>query len=123
MEDRTPLNLFVRGLVIGLSIAATIGPMAILCIRRTLAQGRRAGLVTSLGVATADGCYGAVAAFGLTAVSNVLLGTQMWLRLIGGAFLCYLGLKTALAAPAERAARASGGNLPHAYASALALTL
>lgn len=118
-----PLSLFVRGLVIGLSVAATIGPMAILCIRRTLAHGRLAGLVTGLGVATADGCYGAVAAFGLTAVSSVLLGTQVWLRLLGGAFLCYLGLKTALAAPAERAARADGARLPSAYASALALTL
>jgi threonine/homoserine/homoserine lactone efflux protein len=80
-------------------------------------------LATGLGVATADGCYGAVAAFGLTALADALLGEQMWLRLIGGVFLCYLGLKTALAAPAERAASAAGPNLPRAYASALGLTL
>jgi len=117
------LLLFIRGFLIGLSVAATVGPMAVLCIRRTLAEGRRAGLATGLGVATADGCYGLVAALGLTVVSGALLGVQVWLRLIGGGFLCYLGLRTLRAAPAERAANASASNLPRAYASALALTL
>lgn len=116
-------TLFIRGFLIGLSVAATLGPMAILCIRRTLADGRLAGLATGLGVATADGCYGAVAGFGLTVVSGALLGVQVWLRLIGGGFLCYLGLRTLLAAPAERAANAPASNLPRAYVSALALTL
>jgi len=116
-------TLFIRGFLIGLSVAATVGPIAVLCIRRTLADGRLAGLVTGLGVATADGCYGAVAGFGLTVVSGALLGAQVWLRLIGGGFLCYLGLKTLLAAPAERPANAPVSNLPRAYVSALALTL
>jgi len=115
--------LFVRGFVIGLSVAAAVGPMAVLCIRRTLAQGRLAGLATGLGVATADGCYGAVAGFGLAFVSGLLLGQQAWLRLAGGLFLCYLGIKTALAAPATRAAGAAGGDLARAYTSAFALTL
>ena len=118
-----PATLFIRGFLIGLSVAATVGPMAVLCIRRTLAEGRLAGLATGLGVATADGCYGAVAGLGLTVVSSALLGVQVWLRLIGGGFLLYLGLKTLLAAPAERAASAPASNLPRAYASALALTL
>jgi len=56
-------------------------------------------------------------------VSGALLGVQVWLRLIGGGFLCYLGLRTLLAAPAERAANAPASNLPRAYVSALALTL
>ena len=116
-------TLFIRGFLIGLSIAATVGPMAVLCIRRTLSEGRLAGLATGLGVATADGCYGAVAGFGLTVVSGALLGVQVWLRLIGGGFLLYLGLKTLLAAPAARAANAAASNLPRAYVSALALTL
>lgn len=116
-------TLFVRGLIIGLSVAATIGPMAVLCMRRTLAQGRAAGLVTGLGVATADGVYGAVAALGLTVVANLLLAERFWLQLIGGAFLCYLGIVTALAAPAERAASAAPTSLRRAYLSALALTL
>ena len=118
-----PATLFIRGFLIGLSVAATVGPMAVLCIRRTLTDGRLAGLVTGLGVATADGCYGAVAGFGLTMVSGTLLGVQVWLRLIGGGFLLYLGLKTLLAAPAARAANAAASNRPRAYVSALALTL
>ncbi len=121
-----PSTLFVRGFLIGLSVAAAVGPMAVLCIRRTLTQGRLAGLATGLGVATADGCYGAVAGFGLAVVSRFLLAQQAGLRLVGGVFLCYLGLKTALAAPATRpasAAGAGGASLARAYASALALTL
>lgn len=118
-----PPSLFLRGFLIGLSIAAAIGPMAVLCIRRTLAEGRLAGLATGLGVATADGCYGAVAAFGLTLLSNLLLGERLWLRLAGGVFLCYLGLKTLRAMPAARAATAGGSSLARAYLSALGLTL
>lgn len=122
-KNSMPATLFIRGFLIGLAVAATIGPMAVLCIRRTLADGRLAGLATGLGVATADGCYGAVGGFGLTAVSDVLLGARIWPRLLGGLFLCYLGLKTARAAPADRAARLAGPSLPRAYVSALALTL
>ncbi len=118
-----PATVFVRGFLIGLSIAATIGPMAVLCIRRTLAQGRLAGLATGLGVATADGCYGAMAGFGLAFISRFLLAQQVWLRLVGGLFLCYLGVKTMLAAPATRPASAGGATLGRAYLSALALTL
>ncbi len=115
--------LFLRGLVIGLSVAATIGPMAVLCMRRTLAHGRVAGLVTGLGVATADGLYGAVAGFGLTVISDLLLAERLWLRLIGGLFLCYLGLKTVRAAPATRAAAVGGTTVAAVYFSALGLTL
>ena len=89
-------SLFLRGLVIGLSIAAPVGPIGVLCIRRTLAQGRGYGLVSGLGAATADAVYGCVAGFGLTLISSFLVDQQMWLRLIGGAFLCYLGVKTLL---------------------------
>ncbi len=118
-----PATVFVRGFLIGLSVAATIGPMAALCIRRTLAQGRLAGLATGLGVATADGCYGAIAGFGLAFISQFLLAQQVWLRLAGGLFLCYLGGKTARAAPTTRPAGAGGATLARAYLSALALTL
>ncbi len=118
-----PVTLFIRGFLIGLSVAAAIGPMAILCIRRTLAQGHLAGLATGLGVASADGCYGAVAGFGLVLISQFVVAQHVWLRLIGGIFLCYLGLKTLLAAPATRAASAGGGDLVRSYLSALGLTL
>ncbi len=97
------VGLMLRGLAIGLSIAAPVGPIGVLCIRRTLAQGRAAGLASGLGAATADAVYGSIAAFGLTWASDLLLRQQAWLRLAGGAFLCYLGLRTLLARPAEPA--------------------
>ncbi len=98
-----PLDLFFKGLILGFSIAAPVGPIGVLCIRRTLAEGRAVRFVSGLGAATADGFYGAVAAFGLTLISNFLLGQTLWLRLIGGGFLIYLGIATFIAKPAEAA--------------------
>jgi threonine/homoserine/homoserine lactone efflux protein len=116
-------TLFLRGLVIGLSIAAPVGPIGVLCIRRTLAQGQGYGLVSGLGAATADAVYGCVAGLGLTFISSFLVNQQMWLRLVGGAFLCYLGIKTLLAKPADEAAEARGTGLLGAYGSTFFLTL
>lgn len=113
----------LRGLLIGLSIAAPVGPIGVLCIRRTLAAGRVYGLVSGLGAATADAFYGSVAGFGLTFLSSFLIEQRFWLRLIGGLFLCYLGIRTFLAQPAERAAAAKSTGLTGAYASTLLLTL
>ncbi len=100
-----------------------MGPIGVLCIRRTLAEGRAAGFVSGLGAATADAIYGSIAAFGLTVVSGVLIGQQVWLRLIGGAFLCYLGFKTLKARPADRTVAANSRGLPGAYVSTFFLTL
>jgi threonine/homoserine/homoserine lactone efflux protein len=116
-------SLFLRGLILGLSIAAPVGPIGVLCIRRTLAQGRSYGLVSGLGAATADAVYGCVAGFGLTFVSGFLVDQQSWLRLIGGAFLCYLGIKTLLAKPVQDPAEAKGVGLLGAYGSTFFLTL
>lgn len=77
-------TFFIKGLIIGFSIAAPVGPIGVLCIQRTIAYGKTSGLFTGLGAATADGFYGAVAAFGLTIISNFLVGQQFWFRLIGG---------------------------------------
>src|SRR5437762_11181193 len=93
------LGLFTKGLVIGFSIAAPVGPIGLLCIRRTLAHGRLAGLATGLGAASADATYGAIAAFGLTWITSALIGEQCWIRLMGGGFLIYLGVRTFLARP------------------------
>jgi threonine/homoserine/homoserine lactone efflux protein len=99
---------FLRGLVVGFSIAAPVGPIGLLCIRRTLARGRAVGFVSGLGAATADAAYGAVAGFGLTALSG---------------FLGYLGVRTFLAQPASRSAEREGRGLVGAYLSTLGLTL
>ena len=119
------VTFFFRGLLIGLSIAAPVGPIGVLCIRRTLAEGRTAGLVSGLGAATADALYGFIAAFGLTFISGFLIDQQTWLRLVGGLFLLYLGIKTLLAKPAGPAqpTPAGGRGLLAAYTSTLFLTL
>ena len=116
-------DLLLRGGLIGLSIAAPVGPIGVLCIRRTLAEGWVFGLVSGLGAATADAAYGCIAAFGLTLISAALVSHQSGLRLVGGLFLCYLGVKTLLARPAEQAPSLRGGGLWRAYGSTLFLTL
>jgi threonine/homoserine/homoserine lactone efflux protein len=117
------VGLFLEGIGIGFAIAAPVGPVGVLCIRRTLAEGRTSGFVSGLGAATADAIYGSVAALGLTFVTNLLVGGESWLRLTGGAFLIFLGVRTFLTRPAERAAPAAGSGLPGAYASTFFLTL
>jgi len=86
---------FLKGLLLGFSIAAPVGPIGILCIRRTLQFGRLSGFFSGLGAAVADTIYGMIAVFGLSVVSNLLIANQFWLRLVGGIFLFYLGIKTA----------------------------
>ena len=117
------LGFVARGAVLGFSIAAPVGPIGVLCIKRTLAEGRAIGLATGLGAATADGIYGALAAFGLTWATTALVGQQSWIRLVGGLFLVYLGLRTFLARPADHAATVSGAGLLGAFGSTFALTL
>ncbi len=117
------LNLFIKGLVIGFSIAAPVGPIGILCVRRTLADGRIAGFISGLGAATADAFYGCIAGFSLTFISNFLIRQQFGFRLIGGGFLCYLGWKTFFATPAEKEAPAKGNGLLSNYASTFFLTI
>jgi threonine/homoserine/homoserine lactone efflux protein len=117
------LNLFWRGLVLGLSIAAPVGPVGILCIRRSLAHGALPGLVSGLGAATADAAYGGVAAFGLTLVMRVLAAGQGWLQLLGGAYLLGLGLRTFFSRPTSAARAAEAPGLLGAYLSTFALTL
>jgi threonine/homoserine/homoserine lactone efflux protein len=116
-------GLFFRGIVIGFSIAAPVGPIGVLCIRRTLADGQISGLVSGLGAATADAMYGCVAGFGLTFISSLLIGQQMWLRLFGGLFLCYLGIKTLLSKPAEKEANLKQSGLFSSYLSTFLLTV
>ena len=113
----------VKGLVIGFSIAAPVGPIGMLCIRRTLGDGRVAGLLSGLGAATADAIYGCIAGFGVVFVSTILLTQQVWLRLVGGVFLCYLGARTFLASPEERISATNPLGLACIYLSTFFLTL
>jgi threonine/homoserine/homoserine lactone efflux protein len=117
------ITFLFKGVIIGFSIAAPVGPIGVLCIRRTLAQGRINGLFSGLGAATADAVYGCIAGFGLSFISTILFNQQFWLKLIGGLFLCYLGFKTVVAPVAAEAASARGNGLIGAYASTFFLTL
>lgn len=113
----------LRGVVLGFSIAAPVGPIGVLCIRRTLAEGRWVGLATGIGAAVADGLYGALAAFGLTWVTDAMIGQKLWIQLVGGLFLLYLGGSTFMARPAERPAALRDAGLLGAFASTFLLTL
>ena len=117
--------MLLQGLILGFSIAAPVGPIGLLCIQRTLQRGRLAGFVSGLGAATADACYGLVAAFGLGTVISLLLALQFWLQLAGGLFLLGLGVKTLLAQPAPAVAvtRTEKAGFAGAFVSVLLLTL
>jgi len=119
------LSLLVQGFVLGFTIAAAVGPISLLVVRRTLADGRLVGLVSGLGVATADATYGAIAAFGLTALSDVLVDWRRGLGIVGGTFLLWLAWRTLRAVPGAAVAEPSTvrQGLAAAYLSTLGLTL
>src|SRR3954447_16322481 len=94
-------GLAIRGLVIGFTVAAAVGPISLLTIRRTIAHGRLFGLVSGLGVATADATYAGIAAFGLTAVTGVLVSGRFLLGVVGGAIIVLLGIRTMRSRPGE----------------------
>ncbi len=116
-------TLLLKGIIIGFALALPIGPIGILCIRKTAAEGHLSGMVVGFGAAAADAVYGFVAAFGLTIISETLLSQQIWIRLIGGAFLCYLGVKTFLAKPPETPDQSDGRGYIGSFLSTFFLTL
>jgi predicted secreted hydrolase len=121
------MNEYFRGLILGFSIAAPVGPIGLLCIRRSLTEGRLSGFLSGLGAATADAFYGSIAAFGLVAISSLLIQQQVLLRLVGGLFLVYLGFKAFFSRPPQQAdqTRFAGlnKNLSGAYLTTFILTL
>lgn len=121
MDLELPLPL--KGLVIGFTIAAAVGPISLLTIRRTIAHGQLYGLVSGLGVATADATYAGIAAFGLTAVTGLLVSGRIVLGLVGGAIIVLLGVRTMLTRPGEVARDADRPGLAAAFGSMFALTM
>ena len=115
--------LLLKSLAMGVAVAAPMGPMSVILIRRTLARGYLAGLGGGLGIAAADGFYGAVAAFGLTAISAALIEHQFWLRLVGGAFLVWLGLRIFFSESKARGAMAGERGPGGGFFTMLGLTL
>ncbi len=118
--------MFLKGLAFGFALAAIVGPMWVLCFRRTIAHGALAGLASGMGIAAADGVYGAVAAFGLTAISGFLLAYAFWIGVAGVGFLLWLGVRALLARPTGLQAAPNGApvrSLGAAFLSTLGLTL
>ena len=118
------MSSFFKGVVIGFSIAAPVGPIGLLCLRRSLAEGRWAGFVSGLGAATADGIYGLVAALGFSTLAAAWIDQAYWLHLAGACFLVYLGVTTAMSSPTRSAAETTASSgLAAAYWTTFALTL
>lgn len=116
-------NFLIQGAIIGFTIAAPVGPIGALCVRRTLAKGVLFGFVSGLGAATADGIYGAIAGMGFTFLATALISHEVWIRLLGGVFLCWLGIATLLSKPHEDDASTTEDYLLGAFASTMLLTL
>jgi threonine/homoserine/homoserine lactone efflux protein len=131
VEPSAPLAFFLKAAGFGLAVAAPVGPMSLLCMRRCLGQdgdggtGWRAGLATGAGIALGDACYALVAALGLSGLSGFLLAQERPLHVAAGLFLLYLGLRNGLRRPAapEAVSGAGRGRPWPAPASALLLTL
>jgi threonine/homoserine/homoserine lactone efflux protein len=115
--------LFLKGIAVGFLMSTPVGPIAVLCIQRTLNQGKTHGMMSGLGAATADVVYSLIAVFGLTFITNFIIKEQEWLRLGGGIFLCYMGLRVFRSKLAQRSV--SGDNISYIsnYVSAFFLTL
>lgn len=113
----------LKGIAVGIIIAVPVGPVGILCVRRTIFDGRLAGLFSGLGAATADAVFGIIAAFGLTVVSDAMLGYQDWLRAGGAGFLLYVGSAALLSQPQVDPPPRQRETLVRDYASTFALTL
>jgi threonine/homoserine/homoserine lactone efflux protein len=118
-------SLLLRGFALGFAVAASPGPIAFLCLRRTLVGGRLYGIVSGLGVATADGFYAAVASFGIAAVATAIASGRRPLAVVGGVVLILLGARILLERRPEdtQAPAAARGGLAWAYASTLGLTI
>lgn len=119
-----PWEWITKGMLLGLSIAAPVGPISVLCIRKTIARGFRAGLCSGLGAATADAVYGILAGFGLTALTAALMDYKIALQVLGGLFICWFGIQSLFQVPAKQAPQAppSAGMLD-SYAITFLLTL
>jgi threonine/homoserine/homoserine lactone efflux protein len=115
--------LFWKSVSIGVAVAAPVGPMSLLCIHRTLDHGRSAGLTFGAGIAAADLTYAAIAAFGIAAISSLMLAGTYWIKLIGSLLLIVLGVRIALSKPAADSNRTVAGSGLRAFATAYGLTL
>jgi threonine/homoserine/homoserine lactone efflux protein len=117
------VTYFLKGILIGFAMAVPVGPIGIMCIRKTLTEGRLRGMIIGFGAATADLLYGSVAAFGLTIISDTLISQKFWIRLVGGALLLFLGIRTFRAKPTDPKRHINSSGMLRSYLTTLFLTL
>lgn len=115
--------LLLKGLIIGFSIAAPVGPIGLLCINNTMYKGKLSGFLSGMGAACADMLYGCIAAFGLTAISNLLIKEVYLIKLFGGLFLCYLGIKIFFSKKSSTTLESKSKSLLGDYSSTFLLTI
>lgn len=115
--------LLLKGMIIGFAMAVPIGPVGVLCIRKTLTEGHARGMIIGLGAATADALYGSIAGFGLTIVSDLIASQQFWIRLVGGGILLILGVRTFRAKRKQQILPWVGKGFLGTYVSAVILVL
>ena len=99
------MSLFIKGLIVGFCLAAPVGPIAALCVQRTISKSFLSGLISGVGAAAADAFYGMVAAFGATIVSEFLIAERSWMQRVGGVILIFMGLRLALTKPPRESGR------------------
>src|SRR4030065_903402 len=118
-----PIHLLIEGILIGMMVAVPVGPLGLLCVNRALATGALCGLFSGLGLASADALAAGIAALGITLISGFLTDHQVLLRLGGGCFLCYLGLKIYRTKPAVQTPSGNVNGLAGAAATTFLLTV
>jgi threonine/homoserine/homoserine lactone efflux protein len=118
------LIALLKGVAIGVVIALPVGPVGVLCVRRTVFEGPTYGFISGMGAATADTIFGVIAAAGLTFLRDFLLSYQDWFGIAGGAFLLVVGVRTLIAPPTDReTVPLTGERHVTAYFSTFALTI
>ena len=117
------LALLFRGMLVGAAIAVPVGPIGVLCVRRSILKGPVSGLVSGFGAAVADALFGCIAAFGLTQLADALIEHQGWLKLAGSGFLCLLGVRSLVSDPRPPRTTPNNGSLAGDFVSTFLLTL
>jgi threonine/homoserine/homoserine lactone efflux protein len=114
---------FLKGTLVGFAMAVPIGPIGVICIRKTLTEGRISGLIVGFGAATADLFYGCIAAFGLTLVSNIIFDELIWIRIVGGTLFVLIGIKAFFKHSVNTSNSSSTGGFLRSYISTIFLSL
>ena len=116
-------SYFIQGIVIGLTLAVPVGPISLLCIQRTIAGGRLYGIISGLGVATADSFYAAITVLGLTVISGLIIAEQSLFRFLAGIILILIGIRVFMSVPEDVSAKSEHETYLNHYLSMVAIAI